>query len=65
MKITVPVKLVVKQARLDFDMKTTDTDLILEDHREKTVIFWLRGSGQFLMEREELGKFLRAAGVLC
>ena len=65
MRISVPVKLIVKQTAYDFDMETRDTELNLRDHKEETVIFRLRGSGQFLMEREELRKFLTAAGVFC
>lgn len=65
MRIMVPVKLIVKQAAYDFDMETMESDLVLEDHKEETVVFRLRGSGQFLMEREELRKFLAAAGTFC
>ena len=65
MRVTVPVKLVVRQAALDFDMETRNTELALENRRDETVVFQLRGSGQFLMEREELKKFLVAAATFC
>lgn len=65
MRITVPVKLITRQAALDFDMETRDSGLSLEGHGDETVVFRLRGGGQFLMEREELKKFLRAARTFC
>ena len=65
MRITVPVELITKQTKLDFDMKTRSTELRLEDHKEKTVIFRLGGNESFIMQREDLKRFTLAAKVFC